>query len=72
MHGILVIIHNLTTVAQFVTLWVRCIALVAVVLRYVAERTTQLKSVLYRRNMTWGFVTCGPNEALVVSGSCCE
>lgn len=23
-----------------------------------------------RRNMTWGFVTCGPNEALVVSGCC--
>jgi len=20
--------------------------------------------------MTWGFVTCGPNEALVVSGKC--
>jgi len=20
--------------------------------------------------MTWGFVTCGPNEALVISGSC--
>ncbi|CAH2015468.1 unnamed protein product [Acanthoscelides obtectus] len=20
--------------------------------------------------MTWGFVTCGPNEALVVSGCC--
>lgn len=20
--------------------------------------------------MTWGFVTCGPNEALVVSGTC--
>ena len=22
-----------------------------------------------RKKMTWGFVTCGPNEALVISGS---
>lgn len=25
--------------------------------------------VRYYSKMTWGFVTCGPNEALVVSGS---
>ena len=23
-----------------------------------------------RKKMTWGFVTCGPNEALVIAGMC--